>query len=120
MRHAWSYGKSDAKNSRSRYCAQCWATGRRYGRNSTVWDTFRPSGAFYGTRRVPPCPGTPWVRFAESAGPEWRLFDRETHAVMRRVNGGLVAQFGREHVEQLLARTPGVPPLPEAAWEELA
>lgn len=113
MRHRWNrsgYGIT------SRQCTACWATGTRWGKGSTSWQGVMPDGTRY-SGVIPKCPGTPWIREPFASGQAMWTIRVNGHDVVM-ADRHLVAQFGREHVEDLLKRH-NVPPLPEQAWEEL-
>jgi hypothetical protein len=73
-------------------------------------------------------PAAEWVRVEE--GPcgchfppmrhdRWEIKNPAGDGRNRLVTDCVIRTYGRRHVEKLLARTPSLPPLPEAAWDVL-
>lgn len=111
MRHTWNRSGYTVT---TRSCTACWATGSRFGKGSTPWHGTMPDGTHYSCR-IPPCPGTPWVRRDGGAVTYWAI-GPHNHRI--EITPALVTQFGREHVENMVERH-GFPPLPADAWKDL-
>jgi hypothetical protein len=65
-------------------------------------------------RRVEPGPCTcHWPPMQHN---RWEITNPVGDGKNRLVTDAVIRTYGRKHVEKLLAKTPGLPPLPEQAW----
>jgi hypothetical protein len=77
------------------------------------------SDEFMATRPACCCTVSPWARLGGAGpAPRWELPARPG-AAGQLVTDYAIRQFGRAHIEGLLAGQ-GAPPLPAAAWDVLA
>ena len=119
MNHKWDYGSSDRHSAVKRRCRVCWVKGTRPTRNE-AWLTTSRGGVFLGSVRIPPCKGTPWVRYVHSdKSVSWILPGPrgiENDVPDKVLPVEWLARWSREQVEASMADQ-GLPPLPEEAWQ---